>query len=228
MPGYARNVVIVPARNEAPRVGAVVHELRRALPGVRVVVIANGCTDDTAARATDAGAEVIHAPAGVARALAAGLREASDAPWVLQCDADGQHPAVALPALLSALDAGADLVVGSRFLAAGAGYSVPTDRRVAIAALSGLASRLVGQRLTDVTSGLRGWSPRAVATLLPDLPADLVDGNLLVRALRRGLVVREVSTPMRARASGASMHTRWKGALSTARMTHAMLREARR
>ena len=130
-----------------------------------------------------------------------------------------------LPALLAALDGGADLVVGSRFLEDDPGYPVPVPRRLAIEALSRAASRWSGQRLTDVTSGLRAWGPRAIATLLPDLPTDLVDGNLLVRAIRRGLVVREVPTPMRARTGGASMHLGWHGPVHAARMAARMLEE---
>jgi glycosyltransferase involved in cell wall biosynthesis len=187
----------------------------------------NGSTDNSADAARAAGAEVLHAAPGVPHALAVGLAAArrAGAPWVVQMDGDGQHPAAALPALLAALDGGADLVVGSRFLEDEPGYPVPVSRRLAIEALSRAASRWSGQRLTDVTSGLRAWSPRAIATLLPDLPTDLVDGNLLVRAIRRGLVVREVPTPMRARAGGASMHLGWHGPAHAARMAARMLEE---
>jgi glycosyltransferase involved in cell wall biosynthesis len=220
-------VVIVPVRNEAPRVGAVVREVWTVLPRVRVIVVVNGSTDDSAGAARAAGAEVLYAAPGVPHALAIGLDAAhrAGAPWVVQLDGDGQHPASALPALLGSLDAGADLVVGSRFLAGDPGYRVTVPRRLAIAALSGAASRWCGRPLTDVTSGLRAWSPRAIATLLPDLPTDLVDGNLLVRAVRRGLVVEEVPTPMRARASGTSMHLGWHGPVHAARMAIRMLEE---
>lgn len=222
-------MIILPVRNEAPRVGAVLHEIRAVLPHVRVIVVVNGSTDDSADVACAAGAEVLHSAPGIPHALATGLTEArrAGAPWVVQLDGDGQHPATAIPALLARLERGADLVVGSRFLADDPGYRVPAPRRLANATLSATASKLAGQRLTDVTSGLRAWGPRAIATLLPDLPTDLVDGNLLVRAIRRGLVVREIPTPMRARPGGASMHVGWRGPLHAARMAVRMLDESK-
>src|SRR4051794_4428772 len=118
-------MIVLPARNEGPRVGSIVRAVRHAMPGIPVVVVENGSTDDTAARAHAAGAHVLRSGPGYARALRTGFRPALDhgAPWVIQRDADGQHPADALPGLLSALDA-ADLVVGSRFHGA-PGYHVP-------------------------------------------------------------------------------------------------------
>lgn len=199
-------MVIVPARDEGPRVAEVVREVLAALPGVEVVVVENGSTDDTATRARSAGATVLHSPPGYARALQVGFRHAvvQGAPWVLTVDADGQHPGDALPALLRALDS-ADLVVGSRFLAE-AGYPVPPARRLAIGALSAWASLFGGHPLTDVTSGLRALRPEVVAAFARDYPPDVADGNVLVRALRAGWRVAEVPVAMRPRASGRSQH----------------------
>ncbi|MFN7144083.1 MAG: glycosyltransferase family 2 protein, partial [Myxococcota bacterium] len=138
-------MIVVPARNEAPRVGRVVTEVRAVLPGVPVLVVENGSSDATADVARAAGAEVIHSGPGYARALRAGFDHAlrAGATWVVQMDADEQHPAVALPGLLRALD-GADVVVGSRFVGE-PGYRVPTHRRVAIDALAAWASVCAGQ-----------------------------------------------------------------------------------
>lgn len=199
-------MIVLPARNEGPRVGAVVSAVRRALPGVAVVVVVNGTTDDTPARARAAGATVLYSGAGYARALRAGFAHAleSGAPWVVQMDADGQHPASAVPGLVAALR-DADLVVGSRFLGP-PGYRVPLHRRAAIGVLAAWASAFAGQRLVDVTSGLRAWRGEALAELVADYPDEVADANVLVRAVRRGLRVREIPVAMRARVGGASMH----------------------
>ncbi|MDP2304468.1 MAG: glycosyltransferase family 2 protein [Pseudomonadota bacterium] len=218
-------MIVLPARNEGPRVGRVVAEVRRLLPGVPVVVVENGSIDDTAAAAARAGAVVLRSGPGYARALRAGFLYALDAgaPWVVQMDADEQHPAAALPALLRALDH-ADLVVGSRFVGA-PGYRVPVHRRTAIGALAALASVCAGQRLFDVTSGLRAWRPEALAALTDDYPEDIADANLLVRAVRRGLRVHEVSVPMRARSGGRSMHAGPASVLFALRMMVLTARE---
>ena len=197
---------VLPARNEGPRVGRVIEDVRRLFPGVTVLVVENGSEDDTASVARASGADVIHSGRGYARALRVGFRHAlaAGAPWVVQMDADEQHPADAVPGLLDAL-ADADVVVGSRFLSV-PGYRVPPARRTANSVLSAVASVCARRRLSDVTSGLRAWRPDALERLLADWPDDVADGNLLVRAVRRGLRVREISVPMRARSGGRSQH----------------------
>lgn len=219
-------MIVVPARNEAPRVGRVVAELRAVLPGVPILVVENGSSDATAAVASDAGAEVLTSEPGYARALRAGFAAAllRNPPWIAQLDADEQHPAAALPGLLAAL-AEADLVVGSRFMG-DAGYPVPLPRRAANHALAAWASVCAGRRLRDVTSGLRAWRPSALATLLADWPEEMADANLLVRAVRRGLRVRELPVRMRARTGGRSMHAGLDGVRFAATMVVLTGREA--
>ncbi len=218
-------MIILPARNEAPRVAAVVREIRLQMPGVAVVVVENDSVDDTAAVARAAGAVVLRSGPGYARALRTGFIHAlrSGAPWIVQMDADGQHPARSLPVLLDAL-ARADLVVGSRFVD-GAGYPVPVSRLTGIHVLGAWASMWSGQRLRDVTSGYRAWRPDAVAAMVADYPEDVADANVLVRAIRRGLTVEEVAVPMRQRTSGVSMHGGPASVLFAARMALLTARE---
>lgn len=221
-------MIVIPARNEGPRVGGVVRDVRAVLPHVPVVVVENGSTDDTAAAALAAGAEVAHSAVGYARALRAGFIHAlrARATWVVQLDADGQHPAEGLPPLLAAL-ADADVVIGSRFVG-DAGYDVPRSRRLAIRVLGAWASVCAGQRLHDVTSGMRAWRADAVARMVADYPEEVADANVLVRAVRMGLRVREVSVPMRARAGGVSMHGGPGSAWFVARMAALTAREGLR
>ena len=186
--------------------GAVVRAVRRALPGVRVVVVENGSRDDTAAVAANAGAEVIHSAEGYAVATHVGFRYAvaQGAQWVATIDADGQHPPEQLPALLLALR-DADLVVGSRFLSP-TGYRVPTVRRAANSALGAWASWLSGQRLSDVTSGMRAMRRGVLEEFAREYPNDVADANVLVRAIRLGWRVVEVPVAMRPRSGGRSQH----------------------
>jgi glycosyltransferase involved in cell wall biosynthesis len=224
---YDRAVIVIPARNEAPRVGRVVLDVRSLLPNVAVIVVENGSTDDTAGAARDAGAEVLRSATGYARALRVGFGHALErgAPWVVQMDADEQHPAQAIPGLLAALSH-ADVVVGSRFLG-DAGYPLPPLRRAANAGLAAWASVCAGHPLSDVTSGLRAWRPDALKRLLADWPEDMADANLLVRAVRRGLRVHDLPVPMRARPSGRSQHAGVGGAVFALRMVVRAAREAR-
>jgi len=199
-------MIVLPARNEGPRVGTVVRAVRRAMPGVPVIVVENGSSDDTATQAAAAGAIVLHSGVGYARALRTGFIHAlrGGAPWVVQMDADGQHPAESLPGLVDRL-AHADLVVGSRFVGA-PGYPVPLARRAGIRVMGAWATLFAGQRLRDVTSGLRAWRADAIAKMVADYPENVADANLLVRAVRLGLTVEEHPVPMRDRAGGQSFH----------------------
>jgi hypothetical protein len=140
-------------------------------------------------------------------------------------DGDGQHPPEALPALVAAL-AAADLVVGSRFVGE-AGYRVPPLRRLGIAALGAWSSALAGQRLRDVTSGLRALRRPVFETFAADYPEDVADANVLVRALRLGYTVREVPVAMRAREGGRSQHAGPRGVGFALRMALYTAREAR-
>ncbi|MCB9759686.1 MAG: glycosyltransferase family 2 protein [Alphaproteobacteria bacterium] len=213
-------LALIPARNEGPRVADVV---RRAAPHVRaVVVVVNGCTDDTEAQARAAGAHVLRSEPGYARALAVGYRRLRGEA-VVQLDADGQHPPEAIPSLASALD-GADIVIGSRFLAPG-GYRVPPARRLGIAALSAWTTLLTGIRIRDVTSGFQALSPRAVAFFAEGFPEELADANVLVRAWRAGLKVTEVPVTMTERSGGRSMHAGVRAARHVGRVAAAAARE---
>lgn len=221
-------MVILPARDEGPRVGRVVAELRRVVPGVEIVVVENGSGDDTAERASAAGATVLRSEIGYARALRVGFAHAhaKNAPWVVTVDADGQHPAAAVPELLRALN-DADLVVGSRFLGA-PGYEVTPIRRAANRGLAAWASWLAGHPLTDVTSGLRAMRPAVYESFAADYPPDVADANVLVRAVRAGWRVREVPVPMHAREGGRSQHDSPRAVWFAVRMAQLCLREAGR
>lgn len=186
--------------------GAIVRAARQHVSGVLVVV--NGCTDDTEARAREAGAEIIRSEAGYARALAAGLRHLRGR-RVVQLDADGQHPPESIPALLGALSA-ADIAIGSR-LAGPTRSALTPARRAGIAALSGLARVVSGLNVADVTSGFRALSVQAVAIYAEHFPAYIADANTLVRAHRAGLRVVEVPVLMAERSGGRSMHAGWSG-----------------
>jgi hypothetical protein len=152
------------------------------------------------------------------------LALARGASRVVQMDADGQHPAEAVPGLLEALER-ADVVVGSRFVAP-VGYVMPPLRRAAVRALGAWATVCAGAPLRDVTSGLRAWRAPALAAMLPDFPTDVADANLLVRAVRRGYRVAEVPVAMRARSGGRSQHGGPASVMFAARMVALTAREA--
>jgi glycosyltransferase involved in cell wall biosynthesis len=222
-------MIIIPARNEAPRVAAIIAASARAAPGVPILVVVNGCEDETAEVAARAGATVIHSDPGYGSALLAGYRYAlsqADLPWVVQLDADGQHPACEIPRLLAGLS-GADVVIGSRFAEGGHAAGWPRRRRWTIALMGLCTSALTGARLRDVSSGFQALSPAAVQFLASDFPRELTDANVLARLHRAGFVLEEVGVKMAERQGGESMHGGIRSAIYAGKTVLAIMMEMR-
>lgn len=145
-------VALIPAHNEAPRIGPVIEGAARHLP---VLVVDDGSADETAAVAEAAGARVIRQPAnrGKGAALKAGFRRAiaDGAGAVLTLDADGQHDPAEIPAFLAARQrTGAPLVIGAREF-----RHMPPVRRVANLLGKRVLRWATGREIRDNQSGYR-------------------------------------------------------------------------
>ena len=208
----SRVLVVIPAWNERESVAAVVADILRMVPRADVLVVDDGSADDTSEVAAAAGALVCRLPfnLGVGGAMRAGYRYALRQGYdvVVQVDADGQHDARYVPALLEAL-AGADVVVGARFAGEGS-YAAAGPRRWAMRLLAGGLSMLAHQPLSDVTSGFRAVNRRGIRLFATHYPSEYLGDTVesLVIALRTGCRVEQVPVSMRPRSSGqASQNT---------------------
>jgi glycosyltransferase involved in cell wall biosynthesis len=201
------------AHDEAACIAGVVAELRSALPGAQLLVVDDGSQDQTAILARQAGAKVLRHPVnlGVAAAEATALRYAARCGHLrmVRMDADGQHDPASLGALLAAADAGAELVVGSRYLEAGDGSPrrSTTARRVGSLVLGGLLRAASGAAFTDPTSGLRLFAGRALPFFARAMLHDYPEPESLLLARRQGFKVTEVAVRMRPRWAGQSSLT---------------------
>jgi glycosyltransferase involved in cell wall biosynthesis len=208
-----RLLVIVPALNEEASLPAVLRELRAwsstAGVAVDILVVDDGSTDTTASVARAEGATVAPLPfnLGVGGALQTGFRYAVRNRYerAIQFDADGQHDASQIPALLAALDAGADLVIGSRFsTSSSTGYDVGRMRSGAMRGLR-IAVRLLGGRsFSDASSGFRGFSAPLLEFFAGRYPSYYLGdtAEALLLACQAGFDVVEVPVTMRTRAGG--------------------------
>ncbi len=144
--------VVIPAKNEAAALPAVVARVREVVPAAEVIVVDDGSTDATAGVAKAAGATVIGSPysMGNGAAIKRGTRAATGDILVFM-DGDGQHDPAEIPALLAKLDEGYDMVVGAR----GRGGQANVGRGLANALYNRLASWMTGHAVLDLTSGFR-------------------------------------------------------------------------
>lgn len=204
-------LIVIPAYNEAGRVGAVVRDCATVLPDADILVVDDGSADSTANEAGEAGAIVLSLPinSGYGAALQTGYKYAVRHGYevLAQIDADGQHQARYLKEMLDVLEqTGSDVVVGSRFLDGDGHYKPSVARKVGIALFARIASALTHQAVTDPTSGFQVMRLRVAQFFCSDVyPSDYPDADILILLHRSGFAVREVPVQMRA-SQGVSMH----------------------
>jgi glycosyltransferase involved in cell wall biosynthesis len=219
--------VAIPAWNEEASIVDVIMKVRSRQPGVDILVVDDGSTDQTAARARDAGATVISLPfnVGVGGAMRTAFlfakREGYEA--IVQVDADGQHDPADLQRLLDGLSE-ADIVVGTRFHPEST-YFVGGPRRWAMVLLSKALSSMNKGTISDPTSGFRSAGPRAISLFALEYPADYLGDTVgsLAIAIRRGLVVHETPVTMYFRQFGRPSKNAVWSALYLGRATLAIV-----
>ena len=198
--------IILPARNESASLRTLIPALRSTLLQAEIIVVDDGSTDDTAAIATAAGARVVRhvVSRGNGAAIKSGARAATGEVLVMM-DADGQHQPGDIPTLLHKLDAGFDLVVGTRSASAHANLA----RRFANGLYNRLASWLTGQPILDLTSGFRAVRRAAFLPFLPLLPNKFSYPTTSTMCLiRAGYGVHFEPVNVLARTAGTTSHIR--------------------
>lgn len=196
--------LVLPTYNEADNIEALVAAARERLPGSRrLLIVDDRSPDGTGAIADRLAAEhddveVMHRPAkhGLGPAYVAGFHRAlaGGAELVAQMDADFSHDPAALPRLLEAA-AGADLVLGSRYVAGGGIEDWGPTRRAISRAGSAYARALLGVGVHDLTGGFKVFRREALARIeLETIPSlgYAFQIETTYRALRAGCRVVEV------------------------------------
>jgi hypothetical protein len=204
-------LIIIPAFNEEATLATVIGDLREHVPEADIAVVNDGSGDRTGAIAEEAGVIALHHPynLGIGATMQTGykyaLRNGYDI--AVQVDGDGQHRADQLRALLAPItDEGADIVVGSRFLGLGE-YSPSIARSAGIRFFSKLVSAIIGEHVTDTTSGFRASGKRTIQFFSSHYPDDYPEVETLVLLHKLGFNITEVPVKMRERAGGESSIT---------------------
>ncbi len=190
--------VVMPAHNEAACVESVLRELVAVYPNV--VVVDDGSSDDTAALARRLAPYVLtHSiNRGQGAALQTGIEFAlrRGARYVVTFDADGQHCAGDIAALLEPIHAGeCEITLGSRFL--GTTIAMPPTRRLLLR-LAVLFTRIVNRMpLTDAHNGMRAFSRQAAECIQISMDRMAHASEIIDLVRRSGLPYREVGVQIR-------------------------------
>ncbi|WP_370613943.1 polyprenol monophosphomannose synthase [Mumia qirimensis] len=211
-----KTLVVIPTYNEVENIASIVGRVRSAEPEVDVLVVDDGSPDGTGAiadrlAAADDAVHVMHRTAknGLGAAYLAGFAWGLDRSYdvLVEMDADGSHQPEQLHRLLAAIDAGADLVLGARWVDGGEVVNWPKRREVLSRGGNTYARLALGLSLRDATGGYRAFR----ATVLRDiLDAEVASHgycfqvDLARRAVRAGYDVREVPITFVERVAGES------------------------
>jgi dolichol-phosphate mannosyltransferase len=211
--------VILPTYNEIESLASVIGRIRQSVPLADVLVVDDSSPDGTGElaetlAAEDPGLSVLHRAAkdGLGRAYLAGFRLAleRDYLYVVEIDADGSHDPAELPAMLDLARHGADLVIGSRWVAGGSVRNWPWLRQAISRLGNAYARAVLRSDIRDITAGFRVFRADALRSL--DLSAVSSQGycfqvELAWRLKRAGGAVVEHPITFVERAAGRSkMH----------------------
>lgn len=209
-----RVLIIIPAFNEEKNIGGVVADTRLKVPSADIVVIDDGSTDMTVASTLSAGAKVISLPVniGIGGAMQTGFRYAYERGYTVavQIDGDGQHDPSEVDRLITPIfEDKSDVVKGSRYLE-DTNYKTPVVRRLGMILFARIASFVLGQKITDTTSGFWAVNRKVLKVLSGNYPTDFPDADSLIYLGLLGFRISETPVHMRERLSGTSTITFFK------------------
>jgi dolichol-phosphate mannosyltransferase len=210
-----RAIVVIPSYNEAESIERTIAGLLEVVPAASVLVVDDGSPDGTGAivdrlAAADPRVRALHRGTrdGLGHAYLAGFQRALEDGYeiVVEMDADGSHPAGALPAMLDALS-GNDLVIGSRWIAGGAVANWPRRREWLSRAANTYARLALRIPVRDSTAGYRAF--RAATLRAVDLEGVVSRGycfqiDMTRRVIEAGMRVAEVPITFVDRVAGRS------------------------
>ena len=212
-----RTLAIIPTYNERENLPLIVERVRTALPGVHILVVDDGSPDGTGELADELASgdpdriHVMHRTAkdGLGAAYLAGFAWGLSRQYsvLVEMDADGSHAPEQLSRLLDAVDAGADLAIGSRYVPGGEVRNWPWRRLLLSRTANWYSRTLLGANINDITAGYRAYRREVLEKI--DLPTVDSRGycfqiDLTWRTINDGFTVVEVPITFVERELGVS------------------------
>ena len=212
-----RTLVIIPTYNERDNLPLIVGRVHAARPDVHVLIVDDGSPDGTGELANELSladpdrVHVMHrgSKAGLGAAYLAGFAWGLGRGYtvLVEMDADGSHAPEELYKLLDAVDGGADLAIGSRYIPGGTVRNWPRRRMMLSQAANGYSRIMLGVGVNDITAGYRAYRREVLEKI--DLGAVDSKGycfqiDLTWRTISAGYVVVEVPITFTERELGQS------------------------
>jgi dolichol-phosphate mannosyltransferase len=211
-----RVAVVLPTYNESENIARLLTQLRTVVPDGRLYVVDDNSPDGTGdiaerCAAELGGIEVIHRPGkqGLGSAYRQGFAHviAQGVDVIVSMDVDFSHDPLSIPAMLAAIDAGSDAVIGSRYVNGGGTKNWPLHRRLLSRWGNLYTGAVLGVKVRDCTSGFRVYRASALAAIAPETTK--AEGyaflsELVVRLSRRGSKISEVPILFIDRENGTS------------------------
>ncbi len=198
--------MVLPTYNERENVATLLPALRRIVPAADILVVDDNSPDGTAEVVEELAAELgqvklLRRPGkqGLGSAYREGFAVALDEDYdvVVSMDVDLSHDPEAVPGLLARIAAGADAVIGSRYVPCGATVDWPLHRRLLSRWGNRYTSLVLGLQVRDCTSGYRAYRATALRRIAPETTS--AEGYALLTELVRRLVragCRVMETPI--------------------------------
>ena len=203
--------VVIPTYNERENIKKLLPGIFRTLKNAEVIVVDDNSQDGTAdaIRAMKLGSvRLISRPGkmGIGSAYKTGFR-AARGDIIFEMDADLSHSPAFMPKMLRAINEGADIVVGSRYMPGGSIVGWGFYRKTVSKAANVLSHMLLGLGVNDVTSGFRAYRRTALESInMDEIESDGYSFQLeiLCKLYRKGFKVKEVPIKFEDRKVGQS------------------------
>lgn len=196
--------VVIPAKNEARNIAWV---LQRMPSYVDEVIVVDGLSNDgtlEVAKMIAPDVVVVHEMTpGKGAAMRAGM-DIARGDYLVVLDSDGSMDPREIDGFISQLDAGFDLVKGSRFMAGGGSSDISLLRHAGNAVLVALTNILYGTRFTELCYGYMALRRTTLPRLALDATGFEIETQIVARALRSGLRITEVPSWEHPRRNGVS------------------------
>jgi glycosyltransferase involved in cell wall biosynthesis len=199
--------IVIPTLNEEMNIARVIKEVKNEIKSYdsEIIVVDGGANgpsaDETVKIARGSGAKILFDNSGKGSALIKGFGSAKGE-IIISMDADLSHRSKELRLLISGIETGYDICVGSRFMAGGGSSDMPPVRVFGNKLFVFLVNVIYGARYTDMCYGYRSFSKGALKKLKLKEKGFGIETEINIQARKSGLRVLEVPSFEKKRAEG--------------------------